>query len=304
MSLILDSNQVASRNLGSFDSFDRDPNNEFDLYKARVIADGGVIVDENATKAAIMKLIDKGVYGLAKVFVGGSYGLKKDVNGNVIKLYSIGHTSLTEKPLDMTLFSIGLGKTVTNVNGEIVFSNEVKVGTSQTDGSVFATELTKAPEGKGWVCGVSGSYIKNVGSSEAGISGFTLLDKQVNVSPLWVATLSTSATIVGIKQTGIPNQNSNASTTRVQASITSSGARYTFFSDYINSKLKGYRDGALVTEPTAVEGFADLSGFYGYITLGGYITKTATATNAVLSNIKVKEFFIFDDLPESRLYLA
>ncbi|MDC5072217.1 hypothetical protein NRA08_14075, partial [Acinetobacter baumannii] len=107
-----------------------------------------------------------------------------------------------------------------------------------------------------------------------------------------------------VKQTGIPNQNSTANTTRVQASITTSGARYTFFSDYTNSKLKGYRDGALVTEPTAVEGFADLSGFYGYITLGGYINKTATATNAVLSNIKVKEFFIFDDLPESRLYLA
>lgn len=296
MSLVLSSNQIATRNLGSYKSIVSNAADEFAAYKARVLADGGVIVDETATQSAIQKLITKGVYGLAKIYVGGSFGVKKDGSGNLIKLYSIDG-------LDMTLFSIGAGKPVNHIAGEIVFTNDIKSSTTQTDGTVFTTELIQAPKGRGLVYGISGSSIKNAGSSEAGVSGFTLLDKQINVSPLWVVTLSTSGNLSCLKQTGIPDQNTS-STTRVQANLATSGTRYTFFSDYTNQYLKGYRDNLFVTQVSATNGIADLTGFNGYITLGGYITKTATATNAVLSNIKVKEFFIFDDLPESRLFLA
>lgn len=296
MSLVLSSNQIATRNLGSYKSLVSNATDEFAAYKARVLADGGVIVDETATQSAIQKLITKGVYGLAKIYVGGNFGVKKDGSGNLVKLYSIDGQ-------DMTLFSIGTGKPVNHIGNEIVFTNEIKSGTTQTDGTVFATPLTQAPKGRGLVFGIYGSNIKNTGTFEAGVSGFTLLDKQINVSPLWVVTLSTSANISCLKQTGIPDQNTS-STTRVQANLATSGTRYTFFSDYTNQYLKAYRDGLFVTQVSATNGMADLTGFNGYITLGGYITKTATATNAVLSNIKVKEFFIFDDLPESRLFLA
>lgn len=298
MSLVLSSNKTATRNLGSYKSIVSNATDELAAYKARVVADGGTIIDEAATKAAIQKLIDKGVYGFAKVYVGGSFGVKKDANGNLIKLYSIDG-------LDMTLFSIGSGKPVNHVSGEIVFTNENKTSTTQTDGTVFATELTQAPKGKGLVFGISGSSIKNAaGSYEAGVSGFTLLDKQVNSSPLWFVTMPTGGgAIVCHKQVGIPDQNSVANTSRVQTNLSTTGTRYTFFSDYVNSQLKGYRDGTLVTFPTASPALADLTGFYGYITLGGYIKKT-TVTESFLSNIKVKEFFVFDDLPESRLYIA
>ncbi|MDN8449691.1 hypothetical protein QZK77_12190 [Acinetobacter baumannii] len=298
MSLLFSSNKTASRNLGSHKSITSDIDVELAAYKARVQADGGIIIDEGATKAAIQKLIDKGVYGFAKVYVGGSFGVKKDVNGNLIKLYSIDG-------LDMTLFSIGGGKPVNHVSGEIVFTNENKTSTTQTDGTVFATELTQAPKGKGLVFGISGSSIKNAaGSYEAGVSGFTLLDKQVNSSPLWFVTMPTGGgAIVCHKQVGIPDQNSVANTSRVQTNLSTTGTRYTFFSDYSNNQLKGYRDGTNFAQSSDPKGLSDLNGFYGYITLGGYIKKT-TVTESFLSNIKVKEFFVFDDLPESRLYIA
>ncbi|ENW41153.1 hypothetical protein [Acinetobacter baumannii] len=297
MSLVLSSNQIATRNLGSYKSLVSNATDELAAYKARVLADGGTVIDEAATKAAIQKLIDKGVYGLAKVYVGGSFGVKKDGSGNLIKLYSIDG-------LDMTLFSIGVGKPVNHIAGEIVFTNDIKSSTTQTDGTVFTTELTQAPKGRGLVYGISGSSIKNAGSAEAGVSGFTLLDKQTNSSPLWFVTIPTGGgTVNCFKQTGIPDQNSTANTTRVQANVSTTGTRYSFFSDYINNQLKGYRDGGQVTAASASSAIADLTGFNGYITLGGYIKKT-TVTESFLSNIKVKEFFVFDDLPESRLYLA
>ena len=105
--------------MGSYKSFVSEPNAELLKYKQRVLQDGGEIINESKTLEAIKFLISNGIYGLARVFVGGNFGVKRNNNGAILKLYSLDGE-------DMIAYNLSGGASEHKIeNGEIVFNNAV-----------------------------------------------------------------------------------------------------------------------------------------------------------------------------------
>lgn len=87
MSIVLKSNVVSENNLGTYKSLTSNATTELAAYKARVLADGGEIIDEAETLSAFQFLINQGVYGIARTFIGAKYGMKRNGSGHITKLY-------------------------------------------------------------------------------------------------------------------------------------------------------------------------------------------------------------------------
>lgn len=299
MSIVLKSNVVSENNLGTYKSLISNATTELATYKARVLADGGEIINEAETLSAFQFLINQGIYGIARTFIGAKYGMKRNASGHITKLYSLDGE-------DLVAFNLGAGVPVTLVNGEISFSNQVMSNpTAQTQGTLFVTQDKIKSHGRGLVVGIHGSRISNSPDGECGISAFTLLDNVANASPLWLLTLQGSSPFISaIRQTGeTPQQNSSQATTRVQASLTPTGNKYVFFADYKNKLFKGYRNGSLSTSPATTNQFSNLDGFEGYINFGGYMNNLANSKRYVFGNFAASRFYMYDNLPESKVEL-
>lgn len=297
MSIVLKSNVASENNLGTYKSLTSNATTELAAYKARVLADGGEIIDEAETLSAFKFLINQGVYGIARTFVGAKYGMKRNASGHITKLYSLDGE-------DLVAFNLGAGAPVTLVDGEISFSNTIMADTSaQTAGTIFITQSKIKARGRGLVVGVSGSRIQSNNVAQNMVAGFALLDAIPNSSPLWFVVLPTgSGDIVCIRQTGeTPNQNSVATTTSLKALLMATGNKYTFFADNKNKQLKGYRGGVLTTLPTTDKQFSNLDGFEGYINFGGIVHNSAGAKRYVLGNFAASRFFMYDNLPQAKV---
>lgn len=297
MSIVLKSNVTSENNLGTYKSLFSNPTVELAAYKARVLADGGEIINEAETLSAFKFLIDQGIYGLARTFVGAKYGMKRNELGHITKLYSL-------EGEDLVAFNLGDGAPVKLVNGEISFSNTVMANTSaQTAGTIFITQTKINARGRGLVVGVSGSRFLTTNAPNS-VAGFTLLDNVPNSSPLWSAGLGTLSTSLAVgRQTGeTPNQNSGGLTTGV-ALVGTFGNKYTFFADNKNKQLKGYRDGVLVASPSTANQFSNLDGFEGYLNFGGFVNNVSGSKRYSFGNFAASRFFMYDNLPVSKVEL-
>lgn len=297
MSLVLKSNVSAENSLGTHKSIISDPTVEFNAYKARVLADGGEVMSDADTLGAFTYLINAGIYGIARTFVGAKFGIKRDSNGSVLKLYALDGIDLIAYNINNSALP------VTIVNNELSFNNIVQSGLAQTSGTVFISNGKIAAKGRGLVLGVKGSNIKSSTVAEQGVAGFTLLDNVPNSTPLWFATLAKSGGGITFgRQIGeTPHQNSAAQTQRAICYMAETGSSYVAFADYKNKLFKGYRDRAMVTTPAAASQFSNLDGFDGYITFGGMIYNISNAKERRLANIKASLFYLYDNLPESKV---
>ena len=297
MSIVLKSNVVSENNLGTYKSLIADATTELAAYKARVLADGGEIINEAETLSAFQFLISQGIYGIARIFIGAKYGMKRNASGHITKLYSLDGE-------DLVAFNLGVGAPVTLVNGEISFSNTIMADTSaQTAGTIFITQSKIKARGRGLVVGVSGSRIQSSSVAQNAVASFTLLDTVPNASPLWVVTLGTnSSSITATRQTGeTPNQNSTHTTTSLAATFLANSNKYAFFADNKNKQLKGYRGGVLTTFPSTANQFSNLDGFDGYINFGGYVLNNGGTKQYVLGNFAASRFFMYDNLPQTKV---
>lgn len=89
MAVIIKSNTVAKNHLGTSKMLGTTAEQEFALYKSKVLADGGKIQDEARTLNAFKKLFESGIYGSLAYFVAPFAGVKLDGSGGVVKAYSI-----------------------------------------------------------------------------------------------------------------------------------------------------------------------------------------------------------------------
>lgn len=90
MSIITKSNNVLnSVGFGTIKKLNTTPKTIFNAYKSRVLADGGVVKDEARTLQAIEMLYATGLYGTMNTAVSGTFGVKVDGNGGIVKLYAI-----------------------------------------------------------------------------------------------------------------------------------------------------------------------------------------------------------------------
>ena len=297
MSIVLKSNVVSENTLGTYKSLTSNATTELAAYKARVLADGGEVIDEAETLSAFQFLINQGVYGIARTFIGAKYGMKRNGSGHITKLYSLDGE-------DLVAFNLGAGVPVTLVNGEISFSNTIMADTSaQTAGTIFITQSKIKARGRGLVVGVSGSRMQSSTVAQNSVAGFTLLDAVPNSSLLWGVTLPTnSGTIACVRQTGeAPNQNSTATTTSLIAGFLANSNKYTFFADNKNKQLKGYRGGMLTTMPSTASQFSNLDGFEGYINFGGTVNNFSGSKRYNFGNFAASRFFMYDDLPQTKV---
>lgn len=131
MSVIIKSNNIAVNNFGTLAMIGTTANAEFDKYKARVVADGGVIKNEPRTKRAFDFLFNKKMFGNMNSFVSGSFGAKLNGSGGVTKLYAIDGVDLIAKAYGTgTLPTLGAGDSISfaansvtdNVNGAMFSS--------------------------------------------------------------------------------------------------------------------------------------------------------------------------------------
>lgn len=297
MSLVLRSNVSAENNLGTYKSITSNPTTEFNAYKARVLADGGEVMNDADTLAAFKYLIDSGIYGIARTFVGSKFGIKRDSNGSVLKLYALDGIDLVAYNINNSALP------VTIVNNELSFNNIVQSGSSQTSGTIFISSEKIAARGRGLVLGIKGSNIKSSTVAEQGVACLSLLDNVPNATPIWFASMGKSGGGITIgRQIGeTPSQNSTAQTQRATSFMLHTGSSYVAFADYKNKLFKGYRDRALVTLPDVASQFSNLDGFEGHINFGGMVYNVAGAKERRLANMKVSLFYLYDNLPESKV---
>lgn len=97
MPVLIKSNGIATNTLGNLKTIGSTAIAEYNAYKARVLADGGVIKDEERTKAAFSLLFDNGYYGNLAYFIAAWAGVKLDASGGVLKAYSIDGADLVGK---------------------------------------------------------------------------------------------------------------------------------------------------------------------------------------------------------------
>lgn len=297
MSLVLRSNISAENSLGTYKSITSDPTVEFNTYKTRVLADGGEVMSDADTLAAFTYLINAGIYGIARTFVGAKFGIKRDSNGSVLKLYALDGIDLVAYNINNSALP------VTIVNNELSFNNIVQSGLTQTSGTIFISNEKIAARGRGLVLGIKGSSIKSSTVAEQGVACLSLLDNVPNATPLWFATLAKSngGITVGRQIGETPSQNSSAQTQRVVCYMAETGSSYVAFADYKNKLFKGYRGRALVTSPAVASQFSNLDGFEGYINFGGMVYNVAGAKERRLANMKASLFYLYDNLPESKV---
>ena len=95
MSVLIKSNNVLQNGgFGTVKMLGTTAQAQFDVYKARVLEDGGVIKDEGRTLRAFNMLFANKAYGNMNTAVSGTFGVKLDSNGGITKLYAIDGTDL------------------------------------------------------------------------------------------------------------------------------------------------------------------------------------------------------------------
>lgn len=182
MSIIIKSNNVASNSLGTVKMLGTTAQVEFDKYKARVVADGGVIKDESRTKRAFKVLFDTRMYGNMNSFVSGGFGAKVDGSGGITKLYAIdgvdliGHvygTGTLPVLSDGNSISFAANSHTDDINGGM-FSSESPFIQSKFGSFGFAVRIWSSGEGTTAYAPVSGLTLHNDEPNTAPIVGLDL----------------------------------------------------------------------------------------------------------------------------------
>ena len=150
MSVIIKANNQAINHFGQLKSLNTTAQAEFDKYKARVLADGGVINNEAKTLAAFQILLSSNAYGNCNTFVGGSFGVKLSGSG-VSKLYSLdGHDLVAKQYNGAPLATIDSSNAIdfgsNSANSGVIYSTEYPVILSKNNKIAMGIMLKKGAE--------------------------------------------------------------------------------------------------------------------------------------------------------------
>lgn len=172
MSVIIKSNNVAAKSMGTLKMLETTPQAEFDKYKARVIADGGVIRDEARTLRAFAALFDTEMYGNINSFISGSFGVKLTDGNRIQKAYAIDGSDLIAQ-----VYGSGLLPTLTTDDAIDFGSNTA----SKTNGALLTTtEQIKVSKASRYGIGLR---LKRVSAlNKVYVSAFTKHDDVVNTA--------------------------------------------------------------------------------------------------------------------------
>lgn len=133
MSVVIKSNQVSRSNFGDLSYIGKDSKTIFNDYKSRVEADGGIINDNNAVNSVISFVTGNGIEGLVHFAVSGKFGVKKNSEGKVVKLYSVFGD-------DFNLITKGSGEAPTLTEDNLLDFRSNDPTTTSLSGAFFGTD--------------------------------------------------------------------------------------------------------------------------------------------------------------------
>lgn len=259
MSVIIKSNNVALNSIGTLKMLETTPQAEFDKYKARVIADGGVIRDEARTLRAFESLFNAKMYGNINSFISGSFGIKLTDDNHIQKAYAIDGSDLIAQ-----VYGSGSLPTLTTDDAIDFGSNTA----SNTNGALLTTaEQIKVSKANSHGIGLR---LKRVSAlSKIYVSAFTKHDDVVNTSQV-------TALLERSNQIQYQTQKDQLSLT-AGINSSSSGLNHSlpetpfiiFLSNSTASVNYGYRDG-MIGNPMSNDKTAALDTDTFYIDVGGY----------------------------------
>lgn len=270
MSVIIKSNNVASKSFGTTKMLGTTVQAEFDKYKARVVADGGVIKDEARTLAAFNLLFTSKMYGNMNTCVSGTFGVKT-TGASIDKLYAIDG-------LDLTSVKFGTGSLPT-----LTAENNISFATNSatTDGGMFTT-ATQFIVSK---IGTFG-YMTRLSEMKVGanyIAGLSKHDDEINTVP--IAVIASGAGGGGDIQFNIqadPLSLTSYTSSPLIAINSGSAAGYpavTFTTMPELNKKVGYRNGVF-NKTSAGKTFSQITSETFYLDFGGvYYSNSKEFTN-------------------------
>lgn len=241
MSIVIKSNNVALKSLGSVNILGKTAQKEFDAYKARVLADGGVINNEAKTLRAFELLFKSQMYGNMNTFVSGDFGVNINADSGINKLYAIDGVDLIGKRYGAGLLP------VLDANNKISFSNNDV--TTVNSGGLLTIE-TPFVMSKSGSFGYAAHYIaRNTDNvSILPIAGLTKHDDTANTER--VAALTDTPSTVDLRiQTGslkLVSSSASSETLQLSRAVTPS-PHISLYVDNVLKKGFGYRNDTAVT---------------------------------------------------------
>lgn len=282
MSITIKSNNLAVNNFGSVKMIGTTAQAEFDKYKARVLADGGVIKDEARTLAAFNLLFDTKMYGNMNTAVSGAFGVKMSGVG-IAKLYAIDGDDLVG-----AVYGTGSLPTL-DANNNISFA----ANSTTVNGGMFST-VTKKILSKvgnfGFAVKVDSSSTTSALTTVAAVSLHA--DETANSA---IAKLAYNGVSV-LYTTQKDPLNLSSPTYLTAASVVINADSYNpvaVRSSTLDGKLQFSKAGALVNAVPSVQTgqpFSEIKTKEFYIDFGGEaLSTTKSFTNAV-----IKDFMSFN----------
>lgn len=283
MSVIIKSNNIATRILGTIKMLGTTPSDEFTKYKTRVMADGGIIQNESKTKLFFEVLFDSKMYGNMNTAVSSSFGVRLNSGGRVDKMYAIDGYDLVAKvygvaPLP-TIDSNGFfdfAENPTNASNGVVFTTNEKHIMSKNGRFGYLASVKTKGANAGAIENIAALALhgeENVSTSFAHMVSKTTegkVDLVIHKDPL-------SLTVYDVLP-AFDLVNAHAAQT------------VAFLTCPDKEKAYGFRDGQMVAERDGVT-FKEIATKPFYLDFAGDLQ---TATIAKTYSGKIKDFFCFN----------
>ncbi|EPP3506192.1 hypothetical protein ACUN5M_000372 [Acinetobacter baumannii] len=282
MSVVIKSDNIATNNFGPSKMLGKTPESEFQAYKTRVIADGGVIKDETRTLNAFKLLFNSKMYGNMNTAVSGTFGVKVNGTGGIEKLYSIDGADLIG-----VVYGTGTLPTLDASNNISFAANNPA---QNTNGSMFTT-AAKLIMSKVGNFGYA-TCVKDFGDTTAirRLAGLTKHNDVINTSTISNLVTSPSAGEVVWYVHADPlslTTSNNSPDVRINV-ISSSYPMISFLTVPSVSQKFGSRAGAEMTLPTG-KTFMEITTEDFYLDLGG----TYQSDLKYFSKATVRDFMCF-----------
>lgn len=253
------------------------PQAAFNAYKARVVADGGVINDEAVTLNAFQFMFDNKIMGKVNTFISPKFGIKLDGVGGVLKAYSLDGE-------DMIGRVFGTGVLPKIVDNHFKF-NPTLGAAEATNGAILTTanKLVRTNKNRH----LQAFKIKNIGST-ASVPVAQLTNHEDYAMTATVAgsfAVNSGGGTVWSRHVTAPFSLTNAAVnTSGNLTNASPSSSITYAWDGLSNLNYSYRDGTGQQQQGYDWVLADISKTEFYIDLGGVWKST---TNKLFSNLEI-----------------
>lgn len=249
----------------------------FNAYKARVLADGGVVNDEAATLNAFNFMFANKIMGKVNTFISPKFGVKLDGVGGVLKAYSLDGDDMVGKVF-------GTGALPKIIDNHFKFNPSLS-SAEATNGAILTTEIKSVRTNKNRY--LQAFKIKNIGST-ASVPISQLTNHEDYTMPATVAgafAVNSRGGEVWLRHVTSPFSLTNSAITTSGAILNSSaGSTIVYALDGVLNLMYSYRDGTGQQQQGYDWILPDISKTEFYVDLGGM---WKSATNKSFSNLEI-----------------